>query len=159
MKSNATNKHESKPQSKGGTVGRPRKFKTARELLTAWEAYKKRCDSMPVLTHEFSAKNSDFVSKKLKRAVTYTIEGFCVYIDLPRQDFYATYANNPQFCDAVTRVREECEVDAREKFELSIIPSRLAGLWMSNYGYTTKTDNKVAANVPVVICDDLLLED
>lgn len=37
-------------------------------------------------------------------------------------------------------MREECEVDAREKFELSVIPSQLAGLWMSKYGYTSKVD-------------------
>lgn len=120
-----------------------------------WEAYKRDCDSKSVLTHEFSSKNSEFVSKQLKRSVTYTIEGFCVHIGLIRQDFYQTYAEDKKFCDTVTRMREECEIDARNKFELSVIPSQLAGLWMSNYGYTTKTDNKVTGPIPVVIHDDL----
>ena len=137
-------------------MARPRKLRTVQELTIAWEAYKNRCNNMMVLTHDFSAKSSQFVSKELKRSVTYTIEGFCVYIGLPRQDFYANYASHPRYSDIVTRMREECEADAREKFELSIIPSQLAGLWMSNYGYTTKADNKVTVPAPVIIHGDLL---
>ena len=40
----------------------------------------------------------------------------------------------------VTRMREECEVDARMKFELGVIDPRLAGLWMSRHGYSTKVE-------------------
>ena len=60
---------------------------------------------------------------------------------------------NPKFESVIACMKEECEVDAREKFELGVIDSRLAGLWMSNYGYTTKTDQKVSSN-SVVIIDD-----
>ena len=38
-------------------------------------------------------------------------------------------------------MREECEGDAREKFELGYINPKLAGLWMSKYGYNTKEVN------------------
>ena len=93
-----------------------------------------------VLTHDFSSKNSEFVSAELRRSVTYTIEGFCVFAGIARQAFYEYYAENERFVDIVTRMREECETDAREKFELGVIPSQLAGLWMSKYGYTTKQD-------------------
>lgn len=86
--------------------------------------------------------------------MTYTIEGFCVYAGIARQAFYATYADNPKFCDMVTRMKEECEVDARSKFELGVIPSQLAGLWMSRHGYTTKTDSSVDLE-PVVLLNDL----
>ena len=55
------------------------------------------------------------------------------------------YAKNDKFIDIVTRMREECEVDARKKFELQAIPSQLAGLWMGRYGYTTKQDTNVSA--------------
>lgn len=140
-------------------MGRPRKFRTVKALEEAWEAYKAACDSHMVLTHEFSAKNSEFVSKELRRKVTYTIEGFCVFAGIARQDFYATYADDEKFSDIVTRMREECEVDARMKFELGIIPSQLAGLWMSRHGYTTKTDSTVTGAVPVVIGGDDSLED
>lgn len=140
-------------------MGRPRKFKTVKALEEAWELYKIDCDNRTVLTHDFSAKNSEFVSAKLKRSITYTIEGFCVFAGIARQDFYATYAENEKFCDMVTRMREECEVDARTKFELGIIPSQLAGLWMSRHGYTTKTDSTVTGAIPVVIGGDDALED
>lgn len=125
-------------------MGRPRKFKTVKALEQAWEEYKDDCNNRMVLTHDFSSKNSEFVSAKLKRSVTYTIEGFCVFAGISRSKFYSDYADNEKYGDTVTRMREECEIDAREKFELGVIPSQLAGLWMSNYGYSTKTDSTVS---------------
>lgn len=142
-----------------GEIGRPRMFKTPEELAAAWEWYKAECDNQMVLTHDFSAKNSEFVSKELKRAITYTIEGFCVFIGISRQSFYDTYNSDPDFADIVTRIREACEVDARKKFELGLIPSQLAGLWMSKHGYSTKTDNTVTGALPVVISGGDDLED
>lgn len=128
-------------------MSRPRRFKNAKMLEEAWEAYKIDCDNQMVLTHDFSSKNSEFVSKELKRSVTYTIEGFCVFVGISRAAFYERYANNDKFADIVTRMREECETDARKKFELQIIPSQLAGLWMSKYGYTTKMENNVTGTL------------
>ena len=119
---------------------RPRKFKTAANLEAKWAEYKEYCNNRMVLTHDFSSKNSEFVSAELKRSVTYTIEGFCVYAEISRSTFYEMYAENKRFSDIVTRMREECETDAREKFELGVIPTQLAGLWMSKYGYSTKQD-------------------
>jgi len=132
-------------------MGRPRKFKSVQELSDKWEEYKAFCDNQEVMTHEFSAKNSEFVSETLKRSITYTIEGFCVFIGLARQSFYEYYAENNRFADIVTHMREECEIDARKKFELGLIPSQLAGLWMSKHGYSVKTDNAVAGGVSIVI--------
>lgn len=137
-------------------MGRPRIFKTAYQLEKAWREYKEYCDNRMVLTHSFSSKNSEFVSKELKRSITYTIEGFCAFVGMTRSTFYETYAENEEFSDIVTRMREECEVDARSKFELGIIPTQLAGLWMSHYGYTTKSDlNNVVSEKMV---DDPLTE-
>lgn len=119
---------------------RPRKFKTAKALSAAWEEYKAWCNDQEVLTHDFSAKNSEFVSAKLKRSVTYTIEGFCAWTGISRSAFYERYAENAAFADIVTRMREECEVDARMKFELGVIDTRLAPLWMSRHGYSTKSE-------------------
>lgn len=130
-------------------MGRPRKFNSVKVLEEAWEEYKSDCDSQMVLTHDFSAKNSEFVSKELRRNITYTIEGFCVFTGISRAAFYERYANDGKFADTVTRMKEECEVDARKKFELGIIPAQLAGLWMSNYGYSTKTDTNVSGNLTV----------
>lgn len=135
-------------------MGRKKKFGSVKALEEAWEAYKADCDNQMVLTHDFSSKNSEFVSKELKRSVTYTIEGFCVFAGIARSKFYETYAEEEKYRDTVTRMREECEVDARAKFELGVIPSQLAGLWMSRHGYSTKTDSSVELE-PVVIVDDL----
>lgn len=139
-------------------MGRPRKFNSVKALEEAWERYKVYCDSQMVLTHDFSAKNSEFVSKELKRSITYTIEGFCVFTGIPRSIFYQTYGEDGKFSDIVTRMREECEVDARKKFELQVIPSQLAGLWMSKYGYTTRQDTNIsgALDLEKSKLDDLL---
>ncbi len=135
-------------------MGRLRKFKTVKQLEEAWEAYKTDCNNQMVLTHDFSSKNSEFVSKELKRSITYTIEGFCVFAGISRAAFYERYADNERYADIVTRMKEECEVDARKKFELGVIDSRLAGLWMSKHGYTTKSDANIDLE-PVVIMNDL----
>lgn len=111
--------------------------------------YKDDCDSQMVLTHDFSSKNSEFVSKELKRSITYTIEGFCVFAGISRSAFYDTYAESKRYSDIVTRMKEECEVDARKKFELQMIPPQLAGLWMSKYGYTTNQDTKLSGSLDV----------
>ena len=124
-------------------MGRPRKFKTAKALEEAWEDFKAWCDNQSVLTHEFSAKNSEFVSAALRRSITYTIEGFCSHVELARRAFYDTYAADPRYSHIVTRIKEECEVDARRKFELGMIDPRLAALWMSKHGYSTKAEESV----------------
>jgi hypothetical protein len=145
---------------KGSEVmARPRKFKSIKQLEETWENYKDYCDNQTVLTHDFSSKNSEFVSKELKRSITYTIEGFCVFAGIARSSFYEIYGEDKRYSDIVTRMREECEIDARKKFELQIIPSQLAGLWMSKHGYTTKTDTNVTGGIPVVIHDDLPPDD
>ena len=128
-------------------MGRPRKFKSVKALAEAWGAYKTYCDNQMVLTHDFSSKNSEFVSSELRRSITYTIEGFCVYAGISRSAFYQYYAEDEKFVDIVTRMKEECEVDARKKFELQVIPAQLAGLWMSKYGYTTKQDTSVSGSL------------
>lgn len=140
-------------------MGRPRKFNSIKALEQAWTDYKEYCNNQKVLTHDFSSKNSEFVSAELKKKITYTIEGFCVWAEISRASFYERYAENEMFADIVTRMREECEVDARIKFELGAIPSQLAGLWMSKYGYSTKTDNNVTGTIPVVISGGEDLED
>ena len=131
------------------SAGRPRKIKSKKALEEAWEEYKNYCDNQMVLTHEFSNKSSQFVSKELRRKITYTITGFCVYVGLTRSAFYDTYRDDPKYSDVVARMRLECEVDARTKFETGDIPSNLAALWMSKYGYTTKQDNNTKVDLPV----------
>lgn len=117
-----------------------RKITSPKKMGELWEEYKANCDSREAMTHNFSQKSGQFVSKKLERAVTYTVLGFCRYIGLARQNFYETYCGDPRYHDITTRIREECEVDAREKFELGLIDPKLAPLWMSKYGYGVKAE-------------------
>lgn len=121
-------------------MGRPRKIQSVKAMEAAWAEYKRWCDDQEVLVHDFSAKNSEFVSARLSRCITYTIEGFCVWLGLTRSAFYDTYDKDERYSDIVARMREECEVDARRKFELQLIPERLAPLWMSKHGYSTRVE-------------------
>lgn len=128
-------------------MGRNKKITSLKKMQELWEEYKVDCDNQMVLTHDFSSKNSEFVSKELKRSTTYTIEGFCVFAGISRQAFYKNYASDDKYVDMVTRMREECEIDARKKFEIQAIPSQLAGLWMSRYGYSIKQDTDISASM------------
>lgn len=130
-------------------MGRPRKISSPKRMAELWEQFKQECDNQTVVTHSFSAKNSEFVSADLKKSITYTIEGFCVFIGLSRKNFYETYANDPAYRDTVTRMREECEVDARKKFETGQIPTQLSGLWMSRHGYSTRVEQLPSAQAPL----------
>jgi hypothetical protein len=131
-----------------------RRIKTAAALWEKWCEFKEYCDNQDVLTHEFSNKHGEFVSATLSRSRSYTIEGFCSFLKMARSAFYANYANNDKFKDIVTLMREECENDVRGKFELGQIPPQLAHLWMSKFGYSTKTENDISVEA-VNIIDDI----
>lgn len=130
-------------------MGRRKKF-TPEELDRKWEEYKAYCDSYTVLVHDFSAKNSEFVSEELQKPITYTIEGFCVWLHLARRAFYDNYDGCKRYAHIVSRMREECEIDARRKFETGQLPTQLAGLWMSKYGYTTKSAAAIVSDEEAV---------
>lgn len=135
------------PAGKAGEIRmRTAKIKTEKQMIDLWEAYKDRCDNVQVRVHDFSAKNSEFVSDTITKSITYTIKGFAVFCGMTYQNFCATYGNDPKFDTVIARIKEECELDARAKFELGMIDSRLAGLWMSNYGYSTKTEASVSGS-------------
>ena len=139
---------------RGERMSRPKKFATAKALEKAWAEYKTWCSARPVTVRQFSARNSEFISGEFLHPVTLTIEGFCAWAKLSRSAFYDTYGSSEAFSDTVTRMREECEVDARMKFELGEIDAKLAGLWMSRYGYSTRSETDLSGAVPVIL-DDL----
>ena len=115
------------------------------EMWQKWEEFKEYCDHEMVIRTEFSQKASEFVTASIPAPITYTIKGFCKFIGMTEQNFFATYNKNKKFELVISRMKEECEIDARKKFENGTINSRLAGLWMSHYGYTT--NNNVNAEV------------
>ena len=134
-----------------------RKISSPEQMEQLWENYKEYCDNYQVTQTEFSGKESRFVAGTVKRPITYTIEGFCVYIGIARSKFYENDADREGYRDIVTRMREESEQDVRRKFETGCIPTQLSGLWMSRYeGYSTKQQIDVNANVTAA--DKALLE-
>lgn len=132
-----------------------KRINSPKAMEIAWESFKDYCDHRTVTRTEFSQKLSEFVTAVIPAPVTYTIKGFCKFIGMSEANFYITYDKNEKFKSVITRMKEECEVDAREKFENGTINSRLAGLWMSNYGYSTKAETNMEMKNKVVIVDDL----
>ena len=124
-----------------------RKIESPEQLEQLWEKYKDYCDNYQVTQTEFSGKESRFVEGTVKKPITYTIEGFCVYIGLARSKFYETYADSEEYRDIVTRMRGESEADVRQKFETGTIPTQLSALWMSKFGYATKQQTDVNASM------------
>ena len=124
-----------------------RKISSPEEMEKLWEKYKEYCDNYQVTQTEFSGKESRFVEGTVKKPITYTIEGFCVYIGLARSKFYETYAESEEYRDIVTRMRGESEADVRQKFETGTIPTQLSALWMSKFGYATKQQTDVNASM------------
>lgn len=126
-----------------------RKIKSPTALAKAWEEYKAYCDSHTIkqavdstYTTADGTTNSK-TEKEILSPITYTKTGFLAFIGITRQSFHATYEKDPAYSDIVERISIECEVDVRTKFETGQINSRLAPLWMSKYGYGTKTDASV----------------
>ena len=124
-----------------------RKISSPEQMEQLWEQYKEYCDNYQVTQTEFSGKESRFVAGTVKRPITYTIEGFCVYIGLARSKFYETYAESEEYRDIVTRMRDESEADVRKKFETGTIPTQLSALWMSKFGYATKQQTDLNASM------------
>ena len=139
-----------------GKAGRPRRFKTPQDLTDAWEAYKVYCDNKRVTRTDFNGKTGEYHEKEIRKVNSYTIVGFCAFSKINRDAFYRNYVDKPQYKDIATLIREACEVDAYEKYELGLIDSRLAPLFMSRYGYKANVDaNLTAGPVPVVLNNDL----
>ena len=131
-----------------------KRFNHEDDMYEKWEEFKKYCDNKTVTRTEFSQRTSEFVTAVIPAPVTYTLKGFCKFIKMTEQNFYETYAKKKRFESVIARMREECEIDAREKFENNTLNSRLAGLWMSNYGYTTNVNQEIDADMDLNITVD-----
>jgi hypothetical protein len=137
--------------------GQPRKIKSPEHMAELWEEYKNYCNNQTTIKTEFSTKEGRFIEGIVKTPITATIEGFCVYIGINRKNFYETYDNLEEYRYIVSCIRAESEQDVREKFEREVIPSKLAGLWMSRYeNYNNKQDINVNGSMSVE--DKALLE-
>ena len=120
-------------------MARTRKLKSVEEIQRLWGEYKAYCDNHTVTKSVFWQKQGEFVSVEVIKPITYTLKGFCLYAEISRATFYEAYSKNEAYLDTITRAREQCQLDARIKFEMGLIPHRLAYLWLGvNYGYLRK---------------------
>jgi hypothetical protein len=140
-------------------MGRKKKIPSVRRLEEMWAAYREDCDQRTMKRTDFSPKLGIHVTSEVPAPVSYEIKGFCAYIGMTEQNFYATYNKDPDFESVIARMRQDCENSKREGFEQGRYPSQLAGLWMSRYGYTVRQDTNVTGNVPVVFGGEDDLED
>lgn len=138
-------------------MGRPRKIENPEVMEQLWNEYIEHCNNNTITVTEFSNKECRFIEGTVKKPITATIEGFCVYIGLARCNFYALYAEDEAYRDIVTRMRNESEQDVRSKFETGTIPTQLSGLWMSRYeNYNQK--QQIDLNATVSEADKSLLD-
>ena len=63
---------------------------------------------------------------------------------MTEENFYLTYqkSNEDKFSSVIARMKQECEIDTKEKLESGQIESRLSGLLLSRYGYSTTVEQK-----------------
>lgn len=120
-------------------------------MLQAWQEYKESCDNATVVQTTFSQKDGKYITANIPHPVTYTFKGFANFAGMTETNFYETYREKKGFKSVIACMKEECELDARKKFENGTLDSRLAGLWMSNHGYTTNVDQKVDADMSLNI--------
>lgn len=132
-----------------------KKVNSPKQMMDSFMAFWEECNSKTVVRTEFCQRSGEFVSATIPAPVTVTKKAFAAYLGMTENNFYETYGKSKKFGSVIARITELCEIDAREKFENGTINSRLAGLWMSNYGYSTKTESKEEIKNSVVIVDDL----
>lgn len=132
-----------------------KKVNSPKQMMDAFMEFKEDCDKRTVVRTEFCQRSGEFVTATIPAPITATKKKFALYLGMTEKNFYETYGKNEKFQSVIARITEMCELDAREKFENGTINSRLAGLWMSNYGYSTKTESKEEIKNSVVIVDDL----
>ena len=120
------------------------KFRTPKSMWDAWCDYKVDCDGRTKKQTTFSQREGRHITEEVPAPVSYSIRGFCVWIGMTEQNFYATYkdSNKDKFECVIARMLTECEIDTKEKLETARIEPRLAGLLLSKYGYSTTVEQK-----------------
>lgn len=130
---------------------RRKRLNSRAELLAAWSDYKAACDQATALRTEFSHRTSEFVTAEIPAPLTYTIKGFCQFLGMSEANFYLTYDRRERFKTAIELMKDECELDARAKFENGTLNPRLAGLWMSNYGYGASVEAHLGGDMTLSV--------
>lgn len=136
-----------------------RRFSSPEEMLEEYNRFKQKCASHTVKRTTFSQSLAKHITEEIPSPVTCSINGFCVFARINKNNFYDTYSHDPAYADVISYITQDCEADAREKFEDGAIPAQLAPLWMGAYGYSTKQEQNIKGGVPVVITGEGDLKD
>ncbi len=128
-------------------MGRPRVIKSVAIMAKAWEAYKADCDNR-IYTKYLVDKDGIVTKARVPRPKSYKIIDFVANtLGISYQSFQATYKEAPEFSALVNKMETDCHACKVQMFEDGDIDGRLAGLLLSPYGYTTKTEAKVETTV------------
>lgn len=121
-----------------------RTFLTPESMWDAWCEYKDNCNGRTKKQTTFSQREGRHITEEIPAPVSYSFKGFCLYVGMTEQNLYATYYNKNRdvFEPVLARIRDECEIDTKEKLETGQIESRLSGLLLSRYGYSTTVEQK-----------------
>ena len=135
-------------------------FKSPEDMLKRWVDYIDHCLNFTVTKKtttkkahkgvdiEGNNKSSAFEDIKEWTEVkpkTPTMIGFGLYCNIGKTCLYDNYLNKEEYTDVVSDIRSSSEEIHRQLFEQGEIPTQLSGLWMSNFGYSTKVDSNVVA--------------
>jgi hypothetical protein len=117
-------------KSKGG---RPKNFKTPKEMLDKFLDYYKSC----------------FITEKNKEGVEYqrnikpvTLIGATNFLDISK-DTFAEYSHKPEFSDTVKKIKQICEEFLIEQMFYNPRQVSMIFLAKNNFGYTDTTEQKV----------------
>lgn len=115
------------------------RFRSASSMWDAWCEYKNDCDSRTKSVTSFSQREGRHITEIIPAPVSYSFKGFCLYVGMTEANFNATYehSNKDKFESVIARMKDECEIDTKEKLETGQIESRLSGILLSRYGYST----------------------
>lgn len=135
-------------------------FKGPEDMWEKWIAFVEHCMTYEVIEKTVTKSKhkgttvdgedresdfEDFKEKKLIKPKTPTMDGFTIYCNLGSSAMYKYYLNNPEYVDVVTDIRMQSKEVHRQLFEQGSIPTQLSGLWMSQFGYSTKVDTNIKA--------------
>lgn len=139
-------------------VGRPRKIGSPEEMAALWDAYTEFCDNHTKL--QTVVIDGGTIEHEIRAPLTYTIEGFCLFVPITQSAFNDTYRRDPDYKELIELIEEMTHIDARSKFEDGSLNPKLAALWMGRHkGYSTKAETEFKGGVPVVLSGEGDLKD
>jgi hypothetical protein len=115
-------------------VGRPLKFKSAKELQDKIDKYFSDCDNT---TEKVMLKSGDVVD--MPNPKPYTISGLALALDTSRETLI-NYADKEEYFDTIRKAKLMCENYAEESLWKPKIASGVIFNLVNNYGWQNKQE-------------------